>query len=771
MMKLNIRRGPINSSLPDQKSEGRQNRFAATVQPGFFARQQDRSGRSRNRLFRVAEIDRDEERFAFRLASEGEQLIRRVVVDPDGPPFGQRGMGTPELDQLFQERHAALPGGSDGVRPVHHQVLPEETVAENAVPPRIGDLLPVVEKRYAVEREGERERRLDLLRRNKRLQPFFVLVVGDIVVVEAAQETGTGNRLRRFLLPIAPDRRRILSSGENAAQGAERTAVAHFKRGPLFRRLGGKGFGEHDQIRLERIDPAAPLLPEIERNRPGDVAAVAVHVEVADEVFHVFPQVLPQRRGFEVEFGEVPMPVLHRTVRLADHEVGMFVEEHRRRTAVIVDQIEDHPQPEFVRFRNERFEIVVGAVFGIDGVIIADPVDVFRILQLRLLLPVAPELPARVVVGQRHRAEVDDVRPERSDVRKQPLRRLQCAVERERAQIDLVDDSILQISRSPFRRDFSHFLSFPVIDGWRFRGYSIPEQAQNGNGRSDHLFNQCDYCMKQSLIDLARRLPEPESYFRGREPEAGFRLPSSILLYWHDYPHERTIISTRYMLILPALPMEYRLNGRSIELNPGLALLVNPYLQRSVPAGRDRYDRLIVSFEAEEDQEYLPDEPLMEMNDCAEAAAERLTAAYLEGDTLRALFELVLLLRELSRRQIPRSEPPLSFPVRQVLNRINSELHRPLSIKQLAEETELSPGHLRKKFREDLGIPLGDYLAERRIAAAKRLLEETGDSVGAIAGQCGYDTIYAFCRFFRKRTGMSPTSWRKHGNFNDRNCS
>ena len=64
--------------------------------------------------------------------------------------------------------------------------------------------------------------------------------------------------------------------------------------------------------------------------------------------------------------------------------------------------------------------------------------------------------------------------------------------------------------------------------------------------------------MKQSLIDLARRLPEPESYFRGREPEAGFRLPSSILLYWHDYPHERTIISTRYMLKHPVLNFKNR---------------------------------------------------------------------------------------------------------------------------------------------------------------------------------------------------------------------
>ena len=59
--------------------------------------------------------------------------------------------------------------------------------------------------------------------------------------------------------------------------------------------------------------------------------------------------------------------------------------------------------------------------------------------------------------------------------------------------------------------------------------------------------------MRQRLIEKAKLLPEPESYFRGREIGGGFRLPSSLLLYWHDYPHERTIISTRHMLILPAV--------------------------------------------------------------------------------------------------------------------------------------------------------------------------------------------------------------------------
>lgn len=47
----------------------------------------------------------------------------------------------------------------------------------------------------------------------------------------------------------------------------------------------------------------------------------------------------------------------------------------------------------------------------------------------------------------------------------------------------------------------------------------------------------------------ARTIPNPENYFQGRTVADGFRLPASILIFFHDYPHEKTIISTRYMLI------------------------------------------------------------------------------------------------------------------------------------------------------------------------------------------------------------------------------
>ena len=222
--------------------------------------------------------------------------------------------------------------------------------------------------------------------------------------------------------------------------------------------------------------------------------------------------------------------------------------------------------------------------------------------------------------------------------------------------------------------------------------------------------------MQQSLIEKAWRLPEPESYFRGLEPPEGVPpLPENLLLYWHDCPHERTIISTRYMLILPARPIEYIVSGNQIELDADRALLVKPYLQRSVPESRDRYDRLIVSFEAPEEACYLPGETVMKTSPESQAAAERLVDAYLDGDMLRAIFELVLLLRELSRHPVRREIPPLSTPIRLALNRINQSLELPLSIKELAAESKLSTSHFRRRFRDELGITPGDYLAERRI--------------------------------------------------------
>ena len=261
----------------------------------------------------------------------------------------------------------------------------------------------------------------------------------------------------------------------------------------------------------------------------------------------------------------------------------------------------------------------------------------------------------------------------------------------------------------------------------------------------------------------ARTIPNPENYFQGRTVADGFRLPASILIFFHDYPHEKTIISTRYMLILPTIPMEFRVADSAIQLMPGEALLVHPFIQRSMPEKNPHCDRLIIAFEAEGNEGYLPPDSVMLLTENASRHISQLVDCYLSGDTLAALFELVLLLCELGRTPVSRKLPSLSPPVTRVLRRVNQELVQPVSIKELAEYSGLSASHLRWRFRQEMGMPLGEYLIRQRLTGARRLLEETTLPIGEIARRCGYGSIYAFSRFFSREAGVSPRAYRHRG--------
>ena len=52
-------------------------------------------------------------------------------------------------------------------------------------------------------------------------------------------------------------------------------------------------------------------------------------------------------------------------------------------------------------------------------------------------------------------------------------------------------------------------------------------------------------------------------------------------------------------------------------------------------------------------------------------------------------------------------------------------------------------------------------LNERRVADAKRLLEETTATVKIISGEVGFNSTASFNRVFRDISGQSPSAWRK----------
>lgn len=85
-------------------------------------------------------------------------------------------------------------------------------------------------------------------------------------------------------------------------------------------------------------------------------------------------------------------------------------------------------------------------------------------------------------------------------------------------------------------------------------------------------------------------------------------------------------------------------------------------------------------------------------------------------------------------------------------------------IASIYENIPLSKPYFTTLFRQSTGMTPLQYLTEKRMENAKKLLlqkEELRLSIGEIADMCGYNDIYYFSRIFKKHTGLSPTQWSK----------
>lgn len=267
--------------------------------------------------------------------------------------------------------------------------------------------------------------------------------------------------------------------------------------------------------------------------------------------------------------------------------------------------------------------------------------------------------------------------------------------------------------------------------------------------------------MLETIIARSRALKPVSNFFSGKRLPDGFGVPSDILLYCHnvDWPH--TIISSRYMLIFPFVDLTYEVEDRQYPLTCGQAILVKPYLHRSVPPLHQDYLRLIVSFELSGEQDYLPQEPVMTVTPAAWAQVEALLEHYNHDEIMPASFALTLLLGELSRNVVKTVFQPTSEKINHATNLINQYIGESFGIKDIAAKVGLSASHLRRRFRQEIGMSLGQYIDRRRLSAAQRLLADTDLRVEAVAASCGYDSIYAFSRFFKKNTGIPPLRFRQ----------
>jgi AraC family transcriptional regulator, transcriptional activator of pobA len=91
---------------------------------------------------------------------------------------------------------------------------------------------------------------------------------------------------------------------------------------------------------------------------------------------------------------------------------------------------------------------------------------------------------------------------------------------------------------------------------------------------------------------------------------------------------------------------------------------------------------------------------------------------------------------------------------------IEQRYTRPLSTSDVAATIGLTPGYLTTLVRRQTGRTVGEWITERRMAAARDLLTSTDLTAEQISARVGYTDPAYFSRKFRQVHGTSLRAWR-----------
>jgi transcriptional regulator GlxA family with amidase domain len=87
-------------------------------------------------------------------------------------------------------------------------------------------------------------------------------------------------------------------------------------------------------------------------------------------------------------------------------------------------------------------------------------------------------------------------------------------------------------------------------------------------------------------------------------------------------------------------------------------------------------------------------------------------------------------------------------------------LDRPLTLRELAARESMSVRTFTRRFREETGLSPVQWLTQRRLDLARRLLEETDSGVDRVAADAGFGTAASLRQHFAAELGVSPSAYR-----------
>lgn len=138
----------------------------------------------------------------------------------------------------------------------------------------------------------------------------------------------------------------------------------------------------------------------------------------------------------------------------------------------------------------------------------------------------------------------------------------------------------------------------------------------------------------------------------------------------------------------------------------------------------------------------------------------KLSDYFLREDKYLQIFSLFYHMLERLNLEQSHTQNPL-YPV---INYLEINISNPeITNIFLAKKLGISEVYLRKLFSVHYGTSPRQFIIDMRIQKAKSLLTNGTHTITSISEECGFSSLYHFCRAFKDKTGMTPTEYAKVG--------
>ncbi len=98
--------------------------------------------------------------------------------------------------------------------------------------------------------------------------------------------------------------------------------------------------------------------------------------------------------------------------------------------------------------------------------------------------------------------------------------------------------------------------------------------------------------------------------------------------------------------------------------------------------------------------------------------------------------------------------------VGQMIRKLNMYIYQRVSVEQFCKEMNYSKAYLSRIFLNECGCTIHDYITDRKVREAKKLIREHIYNFTQISDMLCFSNPFYFSRVFKKKTGMSPSEYK-----------